>query len=127
MTKTFKRNSAHTEIKQSSNRRNELKSLTATLKLAVAMGQMPDGHPNELLKTYYKAQGHATLRTWLEWKNLGYNVKKGAKSLLLWSSKVDMTRTIQGKDEEGNDTETELKYSTFNYMCLFSNLQVEKA
>ena len=117
--------------------RANLKELTTALKMAAAMGQIPDGSPNVLLKAYYANKGHKDLKTWMQWRDAGYSVKKGEKALHLWSSPKTFTRKPKGTPEgiempEGVEPgmleaaaqpET---YDAYSYITLFSAKQVEK-
>lgn len=118
--------------------RANLKSLTMALKTAAAMGQIPDGSPNVLLKAYYAQKGHKDLKTWMQWRDAGYSVKKGEKALHLWSSPKTFTRkprttpdslettpdTVEpGMMEAAAQPET---YDAYSYITLFSAKQVEK-
>jgi hypothetical protein len=77
------------------------------------------GNNNEALKSYYCAQNPeiTTFATFAEWKKKGYNVKKGSKGFIFWSSPIKTTK-------EQPDGET--KEGKFFKVCyLFSNCQVQ--
>lgn len=118
--------------------RANLKSLTMALKTAAAMGQIPDGSPNVLLKAYYAQKGHKDLKTWMQWRDAGYSVKKGEKALHLWSSPKTFTRKPKGITPEGLEAPDTVEpgmlepaaqpetYDAYSYITLFSAKQVEK-
>jgi N-terminal domain of anti-restriction factor ArdC len=54
---------------------------------------------NDLLVLAYAREGATNLKTFNQWKKDGYNVKKGAKSLILWSALI-----IKG-DQEGEQAQ----------------------
>ena len=63
-------------------RRKALKDLCNKLQqVAKAMGV--EMKPNELLRQHYAQAGHTELKSFSEWKEAGYYVKKGEKAILL--------------------------------------------
>lgn len=124
MTKT---NNMKKNFKSASNKRHELISLSKSLKLAAMMGNLggmsPDTPTNILLKWYYAQKGHTELKTYDEWRESGYQVKRGESALVVWSSKKKMS--YNKKDENGNETEEKEEYEAFAMCNLFSQLQVE--
>ena len=100
------------EIKQ---KREELKSLSAGFKLLIKEGAI--GSINEGLVNYYAEQGHTTLNSYRRWKELGYQVKKGSKALLLWGEPVTRNENEQLTEEK--------KEKFFPLAYVFSNLQVQ--
>ena len=103
-------------------KRAELKAVSNMLKKAVQSGQIPpseDGTINGLLRDMYAQQGHTELKTFDEWKEAGYIVRKGQKAILLWGK--------PRKHNAGEDTEqqTSEQQDDFFPVCyVFSNLQV---
>ena len=105
-------------------RRKALKDLCNKLQqVAKAMGV--EMKPNELLKQHYAQAGHTELKTFSEWKDAGYYVKKGEKAILLWahpkpSREAKELAKSQGKNED------EAKNDFFPLAYLFSSKQVAK-
>lgn len=56
---------------------------------------------NELLRMAYEREGAINLKTFNQWKNEGFRVKKGAKSLILWSGVI-----INLEKKESHEGET---------------------
>lgn len=110
-------------------KRAELKAVSNMLKKAVQSGQIPpseDGTINGLLRDMYAQQGHTELKTFDEWKEAGYIVRKGQKAILLWGKP---RKHNAGKEnaEAGEDTDqqTSEQQDDFFPVCyVFSNLQV---
>jgi len=96
-------------------KREELKSLSAPFKLLLKEGAI--GSINEGLANYYAEQGHTTLNSYRRWKELGFQVKKGSKALLMWGEPVDKKNKEQQQEED--------KDPFFPLAYVFSNLQVE--
>lgn len=90
-------------------RRQALRSLSNELKsMAELNGQ--EANVNELLREFYAGTGHTELKTFDQWKEDGYFVRKGEKALLLWgkpkaSKNAIQEATEQGKSEEDADTD----------------------
>jgi len=105
--------------------KKELAELSQDLKLALDMGRLPEAfyfcaNTNEMLKLYYGL--NTELKTFKQWKEAGYKVKKGSKAFKFWS------KPITGKEKaKSEETETaESKYQFFGVCNLFSAEQVEK-
>ena len=119
-------------------RRAELKATSNLLKNAVKTGQIPpseDGTINGLLRAMYAQQGHTELKTFDEWKQAGYIVRKGQKAILLWGKPRKANREKQAATEAAPTAEsTEAKGAAaagkdeqdefFPVCYVFSNLQV---
>jgi len=77
------------------------------------------GNNNEALKAYYQSQNPAINQflTFGEWKKQGYNVLKGSKGFIFWSS------PIKGTKEKPDGETKETKF--FKVCYLFANTQVE--
>lgn len=103
------------QIKQ---KREELKALSAGFKILLKEGAI--GSVNEGLANYYAEQGHKILHSYRQWKEQGFQVKKGSKALLMWGEPKKY-----GKQEEQQATEEENKETWFPLAYVFSNLQVE--
>lgn len=115
--------------KMAAAKRKELQKLTGLVMLEAAKTGKTGG-PNALLRDLYAREGHTQLNTFLQWKKLGYKVKKGVTALLLWSAPITIKIKIKEQPEgpEGPEEVTEFQEDNYyNYISLFSNLQVEKA
>ena len=105
-------------------RRKALKNLCNELQqVAKAMGV--EMKPNELLRQHYAQAGHTELKSFSEWKDAGYYVKKGEKAILLWahpkpSKEAKELAKSQGKNED------EAKNDFYPLAYLFSSKQVAK-
>ena len=105
-------------------RRKALKDLCNKLQqVAKAMGV--EMKPNELLRQHYAQAGHTELKSFSEWKEEGYYVKKGEKAILLWahpkpSREAKELAKSQGKNED------EAKNDFYPLAYLFSSKQVAK-
>lgn len=105
-------------------RRKALKDLCNKLQqVAKAMGV--EMKPNELLRQHYAQAGHTELKSFSEWKEAGYYVKKGEKAILLWahpkpSKEAKELAKSQGKNED------EAKNDFYPLAYLFSSKQVAK-
>lgn len=105
-------------------RRKALKDLCNELQQAAkAMGV--EMKPNELLRQHYAQAGHTELKSFSEWKEAGYYVKKGEKAILLWahpkpSREAKELAKSQGKNED------EAKNDFYPLAYLFSSKQVAK-
>lgn len=105
------------EIKQ---KREELKALSAGFKILLKEGAI--GSINEGLANYYAEQGHKILHSYRQWKEQGFQVKKGSKALLMWGEPVK-----KKEDEQPLQNGEEKKEPFYPLAFLFSNLQVEPA
>ena len=105
-------------------RRQALRDLSNELKsIAELNGQ--EANVNELLRDFYAGTGHTELKTFDQWKEDGYFIRKGEKALLLWgkpkaSKNAIQEATQQGKSEEDADTDF------YPLAYLFSQQQVTK-
>ena len=109
--------------KQDANaRREELRKLSKQLKdsnkIAVARGV----RVNDLLIDYYNEAFKTTeLNTYEQWKNKGFQVKKGSQSYMVWAT----PRNIKVKDKKADNTETDKEIKDFFAVChLFDVSQV---
>lgn len=71
---------------------------------------------NEALKEFYAERGHTTLNTYRQWAELGYQVKRGEKALLLWGSPRKKEQAMPEDEDEA--------YKFWPLAYVFSNLQV---
>lgn len=74
---------------------------------------------NELIIKIYQANGATTLKTFEGWKDSGRKVKKGAKALIIWSSK----KTKETKDDNDNQI---VEYKFFGVAHLFDFSDTEE-
>lgn len=95
-------------------KREELKSISKGFKILVKEGAISS--INAGLAGYYAQQGHKVLKTFKQWKEEGFAIKKGSKALLMWGEPKPT------KKEEVSD---EQKETFFPLAYLFSDLQVE--
>ena len=63
--------------------RQALKDLCNTLQAAAKAAGI-EQKPNELLREFYASAGHTELKTFDQWKEAGFFVRKGEKAILLW-------------------------------------------
>ena len=94
-------------------KRNHLKDLSADAQILVKMGKVDT--VNEGIKLFYANLGHTELKTFGKWKELGFQVMKGEKALLLWAKPLHVQK--EEPKPEGAPF--------FPVVYLFSNLQVE--
>lgn len=92
-------------------RRQQLSALSRELK-AVAQMEGIEESVNSLLLAYYKRQFSASdLRTFDQWKEAGYIVKKGQTSFMIWATpkatKAEKERVAEAKAKGEHATEKE--------------------
>ena len=105
-------------------RRKALKDLCNKLQqVAKAMGV--EMKPNELLREHYAQAGHTELKSFSEWKDAGYYVKKGEKAILLWAHPKPSREAKELAKSEGKN-EDEAKNDFYPLAYLFSSKQVAK-
>ena len=105
-------------------RRKSLKDLCNKLQqVAKAMGV--EMKPNELLRQHYAQAGHTELKSFSEWKEAGYYVKKGEKAILLWAHPKPSREAKELAKSEGKN-EDEAKNDFYPLAYLFSSKQVAK-
>lgn len=103
---------ASPEARPTNPKRQLLKEISATAKTAVQFGKAES--VNEAIIDIYKAQGLGThFKTFKEWTESGFSIKKGEKALLVWGR----PRTKKQDDEKDG-------YSFFPIAFVFSELQV---
>lgn len=113
---------------QAAQRRLELKGLSNSLVTAAKNGLIPmeeDGTVNDLLKAHYSELGHKELKSFSQWKEEGYSVKKGEHALLLWAHPKPSRHSKEQATSEGKN-EDEAKADYFPVVYLFSQKQVVK-
>lgn len=102
-----------TEIKA---KREALKALSGDAKTLIKMGQVET--VNDGLAFIYRQEGHEILKSYRQWQQEGYQVKKGSKALLMWGQPQKIGKVEEAASEEKEDEFFPLAY-------VFSNLQVE--
>lgn len=109
-------------------KREELKAISKGFQMLVKQGAMEN--VNQGLAQYYAEQGHTTLHSYRQWQELGFQVKKGAKALLMWGKpqpikgKEQPQAQTQPTEKKGGDEKDDSDFFPLAYV--FSNLQVEK-
>lgn len=103
-------------------KREELKAISKGFQMLVKQGAMDN--VNQGLANYYAEQGHTTLHSYRQWQELGFQVKKGAKALLMWGKPQPIKGKEQPTEKKGGDENEDSDFFPLAYV--FSNLQVEK-
>ena len=74
-------------------RRAALKDLSSSLQTLSKQGLFPEFPTvNGLLRYYYQSKGYNDLKTFRQWKEEGFSVKKGEKAILLWRNPWQATK-----------------------------------
>lgn len=105
-------------------RRKALKDLCNELQQA-AKATGVEMKPNELLREHYAQAGHTELKSFSEWKEAGYYVKKGEKAILLWAHPKPSREAKELAKSKGK-SEDEAKNDFYPLAYLFSSKQVAK-
>ncbi len=71
-------------------KRAKLRELSTEAKILLETGKVCT--INEGLKMLYTMQGHDKLKTFKQWKEEGFNVKKGETALLLWAKPLHVQK-----------------------------------
>ena len=103
-------------------RRQALKDLCNTLQAAAKAAGMEES-PNELLRGYYAQAGHTELKTFEEWKQAGFYIRKGEKAILLWGHPKPSRQAKEAAKQAGKPEE-EAENDFYPLAYLFSNQQV---
>lgn len=103
-------------------RRKALKDLCNTLQAAAKTAGMEES-PNELLREYYAQAGHTELKTFEEWKQAGFYIRKGEKAILLWGHPKPSRQAKEAAKQAGKPEE-EAENDFYPLAYLFSNQQV---
>ncbi len=103
-------------------RRKALKDLCNTLQVAAKAAGMEES-PNELLRGYYAQAGHTELKTFEEWKQAGFYIRKGEKAILLWGHPKPSRQAKEAAKQAGKPEE-EAENDFYPLAYLFSNQQV---
>lgn len=102
-------------------KREQLKALSQQVAELVEAGEYLT--INEAIMTeFYKKNGNTEFNTYKQWKEKGFQVRKGEKAYTLWAKPLSAQKT----KEEATPEEQESKSNYFPICHLFSNLQVEK-
>ena len=96
------------------------KVLRGLSKGAKTIAKMMDIGVNEVLVNGYRDKNHQEFRTFMDWKEKGFMVKKGAKAFCVWSS--PLKKEVENKKGEKEEQET----GYFGIAHIFSNYQVDK-
>lgn len=104
-------------------RRKALHDLCTAL-MAQKQARDNDKTVNDVLKDFYAAQGHTDLRTFKQWKDAGYHVRKGEKAILLWARPKATKKSKEAAASAGKD-EDEAREDYYPIAYMFSNRQVE--
>ena len=101
-------------------KRTELKQLSAKFK---PLAKISEKTINEFLVDYYKSnKGVTELKTFEDWRKLGFSVKKGESSYLVWAKPVASTQA----KERAEHNETDAKEDFFPVCHLFDRSQVQE-
>lgn len=101
-------------------KRTELKKLSLKFKEVAKQCNKPI---NEFLVDYYKSnKGVTELKTFEEWRKLGFSVKKGESSYLVWARPVASTQAKERAEDNG----TNAKEDYFPVCHLFDRSQVQE-
>lgn len=103
-------------------RRQALKDLCNTLQATAKVAGMEET-PNELLREYYAQAGHTELKTFEEWKQAGFYIRKGEKAILLWGHPKPSRQAKEAAKQAGKPEE-EAENDFYPLAYLFSNQQV---
>ena len=107
-------------------RRAALKDLSSSLQTLSKQGLFPEFPTvNGLLRYYYQSKGYTDLKTFRQWKEEGFSVKKGEKAILLWAQPVASSQSKEAATEAGK-TEEEAKEDYFPVCHVFAACQVKQ-
>ncbi|MBP9994075.1 MAG: hypothetical protein KBT67_03915 [bacterium] len=112
-----------TRAEMAKERRRELQKLSNKLKSdnAILMLEDPTLTVNDLLVQFYKQRFNAKeLKTYEQWKNFGFQVKRGEVSFMVWGT----PRTIKFENKQDPTAEPEEKDDFFPVCHLFDSSQV---
>lgn len=103
-------------------RRKALKDLCNALQAAAKAAGI-EQKPNELLRDFYAQSGHTELKTFEEWKQAGFYIRKGEKAILLWGHPKPSRQAKEAAKQAGKPEE-EAENDFYPLAYLFSNQQV---
>ncbi len=98
--------------------REKLKQLSNQVKHLVQEGKFSTMN-EAILATFYQNEHNTEFRSFLNWSQNGYQIKKGEKAFLLWG-KPKEHHVVNKDDPEKEDTD----YSFYPIAKVFSNNQV---
>ncbi len=81
-----------------------------------------------ILNHYHETTGAKVFKTFKQWKEDGYSVKKGEKAFRVWSAPLNgknATEMLDVKTQEPKTVESNFKF--WGMCCLFNEFQVEKS
>lgn len=118
---TFGTTNVQTESKKHNEKREQLKSLSVTVKPLVESGAYETVN-DAILKSIYTDTANTEFKTLRQWNEEGFNVKKGSKAFVIWGKPKPFNK------EEGaeKDAKSEEEETFFPLAYLFSNAQVER-
>lgn len=80
---------------------------------------------NDIIAQWYREEsGATTFKTFKQWKEEGFSIKKGSKAFILWAKKRKATKQDE-QSQKGHEPSLD-EYEFFPIAYLFSDLQVEK-
>lgn len=80
---------------------------------------------NDIIAQWYRDEsGATTFKTFKQWKESGFSIKKGSKAFILWAKKRKASK--QGEQLQQGEEPSIENYEFFPIAYLFSDLQVEK-
>lgn len=100
-------------------------SLIARRNLGEYMGN-EDDTVNGLLRFHYACNGYTNLKTFKEWKEAGYTVRKGEKALLIWGMPVTSKAEKQRIEELKSRVRKKMQKRIFSLVLPFAESQVHK-
>ena len=107
-------------------RRAALKDLSSSLQALAKQGLFPEFPTvNGLLRYYYESRGYRDLKTFRQWKEEGFSVKKGEKAILLWAQPIASNQSKAEATEAGK-TEEEAKEDYFPVCHVLASCQVQQ-
>lgn len=108
-------------------RRKQLSELSQKLKLANLMVMQMDASitVNDLLIRYYEKQAGAPLElnTYEQWRERGYQVRKGSVSFMVWGKPLKHQRDNEKPTDTDTDTEKDPNEDFFPVCHLFDKSQ----
>ena len=108
-------------------RRKQLSELSQKLKLANLMLMQMDASitVNDLLIRYYEKQAGAPLdlNTYEQWRERGYQVRKGSVSFMVWGKPLKHQRNTEKPTDTDTDTEKDPNEDFFPVCHLFDKSQ----
>lgn len=102
-------------------KRKELSELSRAVAPLVEQGQFENIN-SAIIQTIYKKEGHEEFKTFDQWKEQGFSVKKGEKAFYIWAKPLNALK----EEKEGAAPETEEGAKFFPLCFLFSNKQVRR-